>query len=267
MLTQRSSTLEHTVKILDCFSQEQPELGVREISRRVEISSSTAGRLMLVMKDFGLLHQNPKTRGYSLGPRILTWAGVYLAVSDIRTTALPYLQELHMSTLETISLYVLEGDERVCIERLESPQNVRIIARLGRRLPLYAGSAGKVFLAFLPEKRREEILASTTFVALTPKTIVDLAVLRAELEAICVQGFAVSQGEWLLDASGVAAPIYDQTEKITAVLTISGPGQRFSPEVIQRYSQVVTNQAMHISQALGYRPNRQRLLIQPVPNG
>ncbi len=265
MPVEPTNTLFRAIQILDCFSQEHPELGVREVARMVNLSSSATGRIMQYLKDLGLLAQNPKTRVYSLGSRVLTWAGIYLAISDIRTVALPILQELHASTQETISLYVLDGKDRVCIERLESPQNVRIIARLGRRLPLYAGSAGKVFLAFLPVARREEILASTELVPLTPKTIVNPTTLRSELDHIRQQGYAVSRGEWLLDASGVAAPIFDQTGEVTAVLTISGPGQRFTDDVIARYAHIVTREALVISQALGYRLPRQ--VLQPLPVG
>jgi DNA-binding IclR family transcriptional regulator len=267
MPIESSNTLYRATQILDCFSQEHPELGVREVARMVNLSSSATGRIMQYLKDLGLLAQNPRTRVYSLGSRVLTWAGIYLAISDIRTAALPYLQELHVSTQETISLYVLDGKDRVCIERLESPQNVRIVARLGRRLPLYAGSAGKVFLAFLPKQLCEEILASTELVPLTPKTIVNLSTLHHELEIIRQQGYAVSRGEWLLDASGVAAPIFDQSGGITAVLTISGPGQRFTDEVIARYAQVVTRQALAISLSLGFRQPRQIQVLQPQPGG
>jgi DNA-binding IclR family transcriptional regulator len=256
MTTENSHILHHAVKILDCFSQEQPELGVREVARMADLSSSAAGRLMLSMKGLGILNQNPKTKTYSLGSRVLTWAGVYLTNSDIRITALPYLQELHQSTQETISLYILE-----------SPQNVRIIARLGRRLPLYAGSAGKVFLAFMKPEQCERILTDTPLVPLTSKTIVDLDALQLELEKIRFEGYAVSRGEWLLDASGVAAPIYDATGENIAVLTISGPSQRFTDEVIARYAQLVTQQALQISLSLGYRQTHQAQPIQPPVRG
>ena len=267
MTIENSHILYHAVMILDCFSQEQPELGVREVARMADLSSSAAGRLMLSMKGLGILNQNPRTKTYSLGSRVLTWAGVYLTNSDIRITALPYLQELHQSTQETISLYILDGSDRVCIERLESPQNVRIVARLGRRLPLYAGSAGKVFLAFMKPEQCERILTATPLVPLTSKTIVDLSALQLELEKIRIEGYAVSRGEWLLDASGVAAPIYDATGEIAAVLTISGPSQRFTDEVIARYAQVVTSQALQISLSLGYRQPRQAQPNQPPVPG
>ena len=218
------------------------------------VSHSAAGRLMAAMKTLGILHQNHDTHMYSLGGKVLFWAGVYTASMDVRNVALPALQDLHRATLETISLYVLEGIDRVCIERLESPQNVRIVAHLGRRLPLYAGSAGKVFLAFLPAARREEILLATVFKPLTEKTIVDPTQFSAELERIRSQGYAVSHGEWILDASGVAAPIFGQNGEIVATLTISGPSQRFTPETVASYIYEVVRVAKIISNEMGYRP-------------
>ena len=171
----------NVVALLDCFTIQQPELGVREAARLLKLSSSTTGRLLVAMKEAGLLTQNPQTRSYRLGGKVLAWAGCFAAAIDLREQALPSIQELHRTTQETISLYVMEGDERMCVERMESSHNVRIVARVGRRLPLYAGSAGKLFLAFLPEERREEILRATDYKPLTPYTITDPQVLRGEL--------------------------------------------------------------------------------------
>jgi len=253
MLTDKAQSLNRAIRILDCFTQEKPELGVREVARMVELSSSATGRLMLAMRDMGILTQNPHTRTYRLGARVLTWAGIYLTTSDVRNVALPSLQELHRLTNETISLYVLDGKERVCVERLESPHNVRIVARIGRRLPLYAGSAGKVLLAFLPDKRCEEIIGSTDLVPLTQKTIVDNEALHTELQQIRSQGYAVSKGEWLLDASGVAAPVFDQSGEVIAAVTISGPSQRFTDDVLPAYIQHTNRVARQISTQMGYR--------------
>lgn len=250
----KAQVLHRAVAILDCFSQDRPELGVRETARIVNLSSSATGRLMVAMKELGILSQNPATKAYSIGPRVLTWAGVYLATSDIRNVALPYLHELQQETRETISLYVLEDNERVCIERLESTQNVRFVApRVGRRLPLHAGSAGKVMLAFLADARRENIISSGSLSRLTEKTIVDPDKLREELAVIRQQGVAVSDGEWILDAAGTAAPIFDRNGDVIAALTISGPTQRFTEDTLPGYIEKVIRTARQISLGMGYR--------------
>lgn len=249
----KAQMLNRVVRILECFTQERPELGVREISRLVSVPSSAIGRLMTAMKSMGILSQNPETKSYSIGPRVLTWAGTYLSTSDIRNIALPYLKDLHEATEETISLYILDGKERVCIERLESTRNVRFVApRVGRHLPLHAGSAGKVMLAFLSEARQDEVINGGVLTALTEKTIVDPVELRREVQKIHSLGYAVSNGEWILDASGIAAPIFDRHGEVVGALTISGPTQRFTNEIVEGYIEPVVRVSRMISVGLGF---------------
>lgn len=247
-----SSTLERAVQILDCFTEEEPYLGVREASRLAGLSSSTTGRILASLKDVGLLVQDPDTRKYALAGKVLAWAEVYSATLDVRNLAQPYIHDLQRLTGETISVYVLEGNQRVCVERLESDQNVRVVARLGRNIPLYAGSAGKLFLAFLSDEEREAILSHTKLEPMTPFTITDGAELRQQAEIIRNQGYAISHREWTVDASGVAAPIFNQRGKMIAALTVSGPTQRFSSDTLPKIIAASTQTATQISRLLGF---------------
>jgi IclR family transcriptional regulator, KDG regulon repressor len=263
MPAEQLQTLNRAIAVLDCFTRENSELGVREIARMVNLSSSVTGRLLSAMKEMGILSQNPETRAYSMGARVLSWAEVYHSTLDLRNSALPAIKELHQTTRETISLYILDGNDRVCVERLESPQSVRIVTRVGRRLPLYAGSAGKVMLAFLPVERQEQILLSTSLVPLTSKTITDLAVLRRELKKVRDQGCAVSFGEWVDDAAGVAAPILDHQAKLVGAISISGPTSRFTRENVAMFSVEVKRVAAQISESMGYTED----VLTPIRSG
>jgi DNA-binding IclR family transcriptional regulator len=251
-MAEKNQTMERAVSILDCFTLEEPVLGVREAARKAQLSSSTAGRLMAALKENGILIQDSETKAYMIGSKVLAWAEVYSANSDVRSIALPVMVGLQEQTRETISLYVMEGNDRVCVERLESPETVRIVARVGRRIPLYAGSAGKVFLAFIPESRRKELFEAIKLLPLTPRTITDMDQLLLNLERIRESGYAVSEGEWKLEASGVAAPIFNRHSQIAAALTVSGPSQRFTQEKIQEIADVVKAAVARISMELGY---------------
>jgi DNA-binding IclR family transcriptional regulator len=253
MPSDASSVLNHIIAILDCFSVEQPSLGVREAARMANMTPSTAGRLMAEMKEVGILQQNPISRLYSMGSKTLTWAGVFTASLDLRSVAMPYMEELLQTTSETVTLYTLEGNERLCVERLESHHNIRMVSRVGMRLPLYAGSAGKAILAFLPVEKREEILQNSSMKPFTRHTYSDKDQLRNELEKIRIQGYSVSHGEWLVDASGVATPCFGQGEAVIGALTISGPTSRFTEEKVKAYAVEVVKAAVIISQLMGSR--------------
>ena len=247
-----TQSLERAISILDCFTTEKPELGVREIARQTELSPSTAGRLMAALKDLNVLNQNPSSRAYSLGGKVLAWAGVYASSLDVRTIALPYMRELLSATQETVSLYIVEGGERLCVERLESAQAIRFSTRLGRRLPITAGAAGKVLLAFMSLAQREEILHQVEWTRFTSNTVADPDAFRSELDTIRQRGIAVSMGEWQADAAGVAAPILGAGSEIQAALTISGPIQRFTPEVIDDFASRILKVSRIISSQMGY---------------
>jgi IclR family transcriptional regulator, KDG regulon repressor len=252
MVSEPSSVLKRIVVILDCFSTEQTELGVREVARLADLTTSTAGRLMAEMKEVGILQQNAANRTYSLGVKILAWSGVYLSSLDLRAIALPVMSDLRRITNESITLYVLDGNERLCVERMESYHNVRMVSRVGHRLPLYAGSAGKAILAFLPEERVDEILQTTDLKPYTPFTMIDRASLREELKKIRQSGFAESHGEWISDASGVAAPILGQGGEVIGALSISGPGTRFTAQSVETYAGEVMKATQQLSKLMGF---------------
>ncbi len=252
MPAEQLQTLNRAIAVLDCFTQDHTELGVREIARMLNLSTSVTGRLLGSLREMGILSQNPETRAYSMGAKVLTWAGVYNALLDVHNRALPAIQELHEASRETISLYVLDNNERLCIERLESPQSVRIVTRVGRRLPLYAGAAGKAMLAFFSLARQEAYFRSTPLLPLTNRTIIDPQALRIELQKVRIAGCAVSYGEWVEDAAGVAAPILNQEGEVVAALSISGPIQRFNQEKVPNYCMEVKRVAAQISERMGY---------------
>ena len=262
-MTKPSSTLVNAVQLMDCFSKNEPHLGVREAARKAGLSSSTTGRLLASLRELGLLVQDMETRQYMLAGKVLAWAEVYTATLDIRRVALPYIYDLQRLTGETISLYVLEGKQRVCVERVESEQNIRMVARVGRYVPLHAGSAGKLFLAYMPEDQCKEFLATEDREVFTPMTITDPDKLQAECKLIREQGYALSHGEWTVDASGVAAPIFNQRGQMIAAMTISGPTQRFTPEKVENFSRSCIRTGLQISRLLGYKPSQNKKGLQP----
>lgn len=262
-MSKPSSTLSHAIQLMDCFSKDEPYLGVREAARMTGLPTSTVGRTLVSLRDVGLLVQDDETRQYTLAGKVLAWAEVYSATLDVRRVAQPFIYDIQRLTGETISLYILEGAERVCVERLESDQNVRVVARVGRYLPLHAGSAGKLFLAYLSEEKREEVLKNEPRHAFTPLTVTDPDELRVQCKQIVKQGFALSHGEWTYDASGVAAPIFNPRGQMIAALTVSGPTQRFTEEKVEQVTKTCIRTATQISRLLGYNPSQYKQGVQP----
>lgn len=251
MPANETQSLHRAIAILDCFGISQPELGVREIARQLELHPSTVGRMLTTMTSLGILTQDRDSHRYRMGSKVLSWSAVYMSNLDLRAEARPYMEGVYKETKETVSLYLLDGNTRVCIERLESPHTVRMVARVGERMPLYAGASGKTLLAFLPLDKREEILPKIQLERLTDKTIVDMHALQDELTLIQKRGYAISLGERVEGASSVAAPIFDAGNRVVAAMNISGPTTRFTKQKIQAYAELLVGATSRLSAAMG----------------
>ena len=251
--TDQDSHINRIFSLLDCFSVQQPELGVREAARLLGISSSASGRLLAALRNEGVVIQYPESRSYSLGGRVIRWAGTYTATSDLNVHALPYMKRILNETNETVSLYVVEGNERVCVERLESRQNVRIVEMVGQRLKLYAGSGGRAILAFMEESEIERILQIAATEIDPEHAAEEIYQIRTQLQAVRQTGYAISHGEWLTEASGIASPILNDKGNPIGSVSISGPSQRFQDEAkLKEYANLLLNYMQKISNDLGF---------------
>jgi IclR family KDG regulon transcriptional repressor len=247
----KKGSLVRALAILDTFSIVEPELGVREIARRTGITSSTIGRICSALHDAGVLSQNPENRKYRIGPKVLQWAWVFEQTVNLRDIVLPVMEELRGITKETISLYIVQGHHRMCIEWLRSPHSMRYDTRPGELMPLHCGAGGKALLAHLNDERREIALQPENLISYTDSSITNRSEIERELEKIREQGFAISQGEFVEGVVSIASPICDSDGKVIAAISISGPRARIKEHECEQYSRLILEAAQKISLELG----------------
>jgi DNA-binding IclR family transcriptional regulator len=252
MATTETQSLQRAIAILDCFRDIQPQLGVREIARQLDLHPSTVGRLLTTLTSQGILNQDKETHRYRMGSKVLKWGSVYMSNVDLRTEARPYLEDLHRVTQETVHLDIPDGVSRICIDRIESPHRLRWVAQIGERMPYYASASGKVMLAFMPTQQQKSIVKSTPMERLTPNTTTDPKILFQELEGIRKRGYAVSEGERVEGVSCIAAPLFEPAGKVIGGITISGPMTRFSDQKIKEYAKLLMRATRQLSISMGY---------------
>jgi DNA-binding IclR family transcriptional regulator len=224
----------------------------------LSMSTSTVGRLLASLTAVGMLSQDAGTRLYQMGPKVLVYSMVYTASLNIRGVARPLLEKLFGITNETVSLYILAGEERICAECIESTERLRVVVRVGEHMPLHAGSAGKVLLAFMPEEQSMRILAKP-LESMASGTIVSAQKLLEELAVIRSTGYAISHSERFEDVIGLAAPIFDSTGQIIAAMNVAGPRHRFTDSVVAATTAPLMEFASQASYLLGYRAGRSPL--------
>ena len=236
--------------ILDSVESGAGTLG--ELVAATGMSRTTAFRLATALEAHGLLGRGAGGR-WCLGSRLLALGSAAmtdLSVRDaLRRVARPILDALAETTGETGQLYVRTGDRRVCVEVAESDEELRTIVPVGASLPLTAGSAGKVFLAWASEEDRERQIANVE--PLTPATPTDPGRIRTQLETVRRRGWAESIAEREPAVASVSAPVLDAEGSILAAVSVSGPAHRTGRSPVKRYAHDVMNAARAIERALG----------------
>jgi DNA-binding IclR family transcriptional regulator len=208
-------------------------MGLAELSLAVGApKSSLLGILRSLVRVGYLAHAHGL---YRLGPRSFRLAADMLAVRRFPNLVRPVLQDLHTRTQETVFLVQLDQVARrvTYVEAIDSPNPVRYTVPTGTTRPLYVSAGGLMLLAFQDPAFIDAYLRAVPLDPLTPRTITDVGKLRQRLQTIRRDGFAVSIGETVPGAAGVAAPIFNADGSVTAGLLIAAPIERFEKQLPQ----------------------------------
>lgn len=222
--------LDRAVDVLDAV-----ENGARSfttIADATGLTKPTAHRMITALQTHGFLMQVEGV-GYALGPRLLNLATTALRELPLRQLARPTLEQLARTTGESAQLYVRHGDRRICVDAVESGNELRTIVQIGASLPLGRGSAGKVFLAWGPPSDE------------------DVEDIRRSIATTRRRGWADSYGEREKGVASVSAPILGPHGHLLAAISVSGPRSRLAPVQAKRYGPAVVEAAKQVERLLG----------------
>lgn len=247
------ATVERAAEVLMYFTRvTDPDLGVTEIATALSLSKAAVHRILSSLRGHHLIEIDERTRRYKLGVGAMRLGLAYTDRIDIRRMAHPELVRLSKETNETATLSIRTGNTRIYVDQETPDREVIMSIAMGEAYPLHAGASSKAFLAFLQEEEIEAYLAGPLD-SLTAGTVVDADLLREELATIRAQGWATSAAERKPGAASVAAPVLDATGEPVAVISVSGPTDRFFSEV-DRCREALLTVTDRLQQRLGYRP-------------
>ncbi len=228
MSKNRLTSVANAARVMKAFSSQHPTWGVAELADRLELSTSTTHRLLSTLADEGVLEQDAETSRYRLGLSVFDMAAAMPKQRSLHEAVLVSMTELRSRTGETVQVAVLDGREVVYVERLDSPNTLRVFTEVGRRNSAHRTSTGKVLLANISSSQRDRILRGWVLEGKTKFTITDLPELREELARIRRTGYAVNREESELGVVSVAAPIRDVSGLAVAALSLAGPTERMN---------------------------------------
>ena len=225
------------------------EAGVTEIAAELGVHKSTAFRLVATLESHGMVEQNEERGKYRLGVGVLRLAGATTARLDVVQEARPICRKLAADSGETVNIAVLSDRSALYLDQVAGTSALQPHNWVGQHIPLHATSNGKVLLSGLDAPALDRLLPKLP--SYTPQTITRKAALRAELDRVREQGYAIAVDELEIGLTAVAAPIRNAGGDVVASMSVSGPTFRIeerTDEIVDRLKEA----ALEVSMRLGW---------------
>jgi DNA-binding IclR family transcriptional regulator len=246
------TALQRGLQLLKLFTQSERGLTTMQVARLSGLPVSTTHRFLVNLESSGFLNCNA-SGVYHLGLACFAVGQAALGQLDIRRLSLPYLLDLNQQTRETIHLTVRHGLTAVYVEKIDSPEHLRIHSRIGAAVPLYCTAVGKVMLAYMPDQEREQVLRQLDLKRMTANTAGSLQELETELQRVRKNGYACDLEEHELHIRCIAAPIRNHEGAVQSSLSITAPVVRMPVARLRQLAPLIQEAGQRISAELGYQ--------------
>ncbi len=247
--------IERAIRILEALARSQRGLTLSEIGRCFGIPKSSTHHILGTLESFGYLHKHELTRRYRLGLRFISLSRHAIEGLGIREEARPALLKLCRRAGLAVHLAVLDGDEAVIVEKIESLGATRVASWMGRRLALNCTALGKSLIAYLPEEEIEIRFRRRGAVRHNQRTIAAVRRLREELALVRRRGYAVDDEEDEIGIRCLGAPVFGRDGKTVAAISVAGSAQEIPRSRFEKLGWAVQQAAREISQRLKDLPH------------
>ena len=245
-----TQALSRGLAVLDALADTDHGATLSQLCAALLLPAPTVHRLLATLAHQGFVETGVSGE-WRIGVRAFRTGSAFLSHRNLVAQALPHLDALMRASGETANLAVVEQGEAVFVAQSPCRELMRMSAKLGARAPLHASGVGKALLAGMDGTAAAFALATRPLARYTPRTIVTQALLAAELAAIRACGYAVDDEEHALGLRCVAAPIYDESGRSWAALSLAGPTSRLGASRLAELGTLVRTAALEVTVALG----------------
>lgn len=214
------------IDLLEALAQDGDNPSITAIEKRLDLSHNKAFRLLATLEDKGLVDRNAQTNTYCLGLQAFQMAQHILKSTNLIRLAYPVMEELARKLDEAIYITVMNDDEVLFLDMVDSLQQIKTIDMVGKRFPFFTNAAGKV----LKSVSSVDLLGRGN----KKKNIPDPQRLKTELDEIKKKGVAVDFGGLGEGICAVAVVIRDYAGKTVGALTLLAPSFRMLQERLEQ---------------------------------
>ncbi len=251
--TTQVQSLTRGLSILEALARAEGGLTLTDVSQRTGLPPSTTHRLLATLEAMGYVHQAGDLGYWYVGLQAYRVGSSFLANRDFVAQSHAYLRRLMEQSGETANLAVLDNGEAVFIAQVQCREMMRLVVKLGSRVPLHASGVGKAIFAAMADDQVGVVIARQGLPRITPTTLTEESAMWAAIRVIRQRGYSFDDEEHALGTRCVAAAIYDEHAEPLGAISLAGPSSRLSDDHIRKLGPVVAHTAQEITERLGGR--------------
>ncbi|WP_378944265.1 IclR family transcriptional regulator C-terminal domain-containing protein [Mesorhizobium sp. ANAO-SY3R2] len=221
------TSLERGLAVMEILAANPAGLTLTETAEKAGLTRAGARRFLLTLVATGYAVQ--AGRNFSLSPRLLTQARIWLHGVPLWTFAEPFMRETAARLHESCSAATLSGEDMVYVARVPGPRIIGVDLQVGAHLPAHCTAMGRVLLSGLGDKEFEAFLARARIEPRTPKTTTDRKRLAEIVAKVRADGYAIVDEELEIGLRSIAVPLRDRSGAIVAAINVSTQSARHTP--------------------------------------
>lgn len=225
------TSLERGLAVMEILAANPAGLTLTETAEKAGLTRAGARRFLLTLVATGYAVQ--AGRNFSLSPRLLAQARIWLHGVPLWTFAEPYMRDTAAKLHESCSAATLSGEDMVYVARVPGPRIIAVDLQVGAHLPAHCTAMGRVLLSGLADADLEAFLGRARIVQRTPKTVTDRAALLDIVRNVRASGYAIVDEELEVGLRSIAVPLRDRTGAIVAAINVSTQSTRHSPQEME----------------------------------
>jgi DNA-binding IclR family transcriptional regulator len=246
-------SVDNALNLLEEFKGDRDELGITELSNRLNLDKNRVFRILATLEARGYIEQNKATENYRLGVKSLELGQTFIKQLGVVRQAKPFLRALVEKCNEMAYVGIIRQNSVVYLDVEEANQTVKVLNRVGWRLPIHCTAIGKAQVAFLSEEELEKLGILSNMKRFTPNTIVDRGEFLKHLKEVAKRGYALDNEEYNLGVGCVGVPLRDYTGRVVGGISVSGPSFRMTDELLKtKIIPVVKDAGDKVSKRLGF---------------
>lgn len=244
--------LERALVIMEALANSQGGMGISDICEELGFSKNSIYRITQTLYNNGYLNRSDESKKFTLSRKLLVLGYAAICEQNLLEHSLDIMRELRDEVDVTVLIGSLLDYEGVVLGQAPGGHPFKLTVEPGTRFELYSGAPGKIFMAYAPEKEQDYLLKMQSFKKITDNTITSAREMRAELERVKIQGYALDKNEGFSAINCVAAPIFDNNNSVIAAIWVTGAIDQVPTEDLNKLGELIKEYALRISNRLGY---------------